>query len=70
MSAGEAGAISGGDRLPWIEGLDNFAALRTLRWQAHVYGEVSQQLVDLATVHAGGLGRYSFLQGLEKEPMV
>lgn len=34
------------------------------------YGEVSQQLVDLAKVHAGGLGRYSFLQGLQKEPMI
>ena len=34
------------------------------------YGEVSQELVDLAKTHAGGLGRYSFLQGLEPEPMV
>jgi quinol monooxygenase YgiN len=34
------------------------------------YGEISQQLTDLATKHAGGIGRYSFLQGLELEPMV
>lgn len=34
------------------------------------YGEISQQLIDLATKHAGGIGRYSFLQGLELEPMV
>ena len=29
------------------------------------FGEVSQQLRDLATKHAGGIGVYSFLQGLE-----
>lgn len=34
------------------------------------YGEVSPQLVELANTHAGGLGRYSFLQGLQPEPMV
>ncbi len=34
------------------------------------YGEVSQQLVELASVHAGGLGRFSFLQGLQPEPAV
>lgn len=38
--------------------------------QMTVYGEVSPQLLDLANVHAGGLGRYSFLQGLQLEPMV
>lgn len=34
------------------------------------FGEVSPRLVELAKVHAGGLGRYSFLQGLQPEPMV
>ena len=34
------------------------------------YGDVSQQLLDLASKHAGGLVRFSFLQGLELEPMV
>jgi quinol monooxygenase YgiN len=29
-----------------------------------VFGEVSQQLRDLATKHAGGITVYSFLQGL------
>src|SRR5215472_8455221 len=29
------------------------------------FGEVSQQLRDLATKHAGGIAVYSFLQGLE-----
>ena len=30
-----------------------------------VFGEISQQLRDLATKHAGGIAVYSFLQGLE-----
>jgi quinol monooxygenase YgiN len=30
-----------------------------------VFGEVSPQLKELAVKHAGGLGVYSFLQGLE-----
>lgn len=32
------------------------------------FGDVSQQMVDLANVHAGGLVRYTFLQGLQLEP--
>ncbi|HEX2718514.1 MAG TPA: hypothetical protein VHM67_12605 [Gemmatimonadaceae bacterium] len=35
-----------------------------------VFGEVSQQLRDLATKHAGGITVYSFLQGLEAEATV
>ena len=31
------------------------------------FGEVSQELRDLAATHAGGLAVYSFLQGLESE---
>jgi 2-polyprenyl-6-methoxyphenol hydroxylase-like FAD-dependent oxidoreductase len=43
LSAGLAGRVRGGDRLPWIElasGEDNFAPLTSLKWQVHVYGEV------------------------------
>jgi hypothetical protein len=42
LSAGAAGSVRGGDRLPWVEtgpGEDNFAPLATLTWQVHVYGE-------------------------------
>ncbi len=41
LSAGRAGSVSGGDRLPWVEtgdGRDNFAPLTSLGWQVHVYG--------------------------------
>jgi len=43
LSAGRAGRVHGGDRLPWVplrDGEDNFAPLASLAWQAHVYGEV------------------------------
>jgi 2-polyprenyl-6-methoxyphenol hydroxylase-like FAD-dependent oxidoreductase len=44
LSAGRAGTVHGGDRLPWVKtGLnldeDNFAPLTSLDWQIHVYGD-------------------------------
>ena len=42
LSAGAAGKVRGGDRLPWVQlepGKDNFAPLMSLEWQVHVYGE-------------------------------
>jgi 2-polyprenyl-6-methoxyphenol hydroxylase-like FAD-dependent oxidoreductase len=46
LSEGRAGAVHGGDRLPWVPlsngpGADNFAPLTSLDWQMHVYGEAS-----------------------------
>jgi hypothetical protein len=49
LSAGAAGKVRGGDRLPWVElgsGEDNFAPLTSLAWQAHVYGEARAVLAD------------------------
>jgi 2-polyprenyl-6-methoxyphenol hydroxylase-like FAD-dependent oxidoreductase len=50
LSAGGNGGIHAGDRLPWVStaGHDNFAPLRELNWQIHVYGEVKAQLRDVA----------------------
>src|SRR5262249_54649178 len=48
LSVGAAGAVRGGDRLPWVEtepGQDNFAPLDALTWQGHVYGEPRDGLV-------------------------
>ncbi len=45
LSAGAAGKVRGGDRLPWVvlgSGEDNFAPLTSLKWQVHVYGEVGR----------------------------
>ena len=49
LSEGRAGAVHGGDRLPWVEpespgaGADNFTPLSSLDWQVHVYGEASAE---------------------------
>jgi len=42
LSEGAAASVRGGDRLPWVKtdpDQDNFAPLRSLAWQVHVYGE-------------------------------
>ena len=49
LSAGAAGSVRGGDRLPWTrtgpnEDEDNFAPLTSLGWQVHVYGEPAPAL--------------------------
>ena len=46
LSQGVAGDVHGGDRLPWTgaHGQDNFDPLRSLDWQAHVYGEAHKGL--------------------------
>lgn len=49
LSAGAAGSVRGGDRLPWIEirpGQDNFAPLTSLKWQVHVYGEARPGIAE------------------------
>src|SRR5262249_9705944 len=50
LSVGAAGAIRGGDRLPWVKterGDDNFASLASLTWQVHVYGEPRRGLPEV-----------------------
>jgi hypothetical protein len=46
LSEGTAGDIHGGDRLPWSGpgGDDNFRALQSLDWQAHIYGDARDAL--------------------------
>ena len=43
LSEGQVGTVRGGDRLPWVPdgSEDNFAPLRSLEWQVHVYGDAS-----------------------------
>jgi hypothetical protein len=51
LSGGRAGEIIGGDRLPWVpqaDGGDNFAPLRSLDWQLHVYGNTDPLLATAA----------------------
>jgi 2-polyprenyl-6-methoxyphenol hydroxylase-like FAD-dependent oxidoreductase len=50
LSAGRAGAVHGGDRLPWVPlgaDTDNFAPLDSLGWQVHVYGKPRPEIESL-----------------------
>lgn len=53
LSEGRAGALHGGDRLPWVKipvsgaNQDNFAPLTSLNWQIHVYGQPTSELQQL-----------------------
>jgi 2-polyprenyl-6-methoxyphenol hydroxylase-like FAD-dependent oxidoreductase len=46
-SAGTAGSVHGGDRLPWVRTADgdNYDRLKSIEWQAHVYGEPAHDVV-------------------------
>ena len=50
LSEGRAGAVHGGDRLPWVKaavdgvGEDNFTPLTSLSWQVHVYGRATSEV--------------------------
>jgi 2-polyprenyl-6-methoxyphenol hydroxylase-like FAD-dependent oxidoreductase len=56
MSAGKAGKVRGGDRLPWA-GPDpnNFASLSALAWQVHVYGAARDDVKAWCDRHAVAL---------------
>ena len=53
LSAGTAGRIHGGDRLPWvpIDGKDNFESLAAMTWQVHVYGSATAELAAWCASH-------------------
>ncbi len=53
LATGTAGAVSGGDRLPWvkIDGGDNFASLSLMKWQVHVYGTARPELASWCAGH-------------------
>jgi hypothetical protein len=49
ISSGATGDIHAGDRLPWIAtagGHDNYAPLKAIDWQVHVYGTADPVLVE------------------------
>lgn len=59
LSEGVAGSVHGGERLPWAGGdHNNFASLRTIGWQVHVYGSASSALKTWCDTHA--LALHSF----------
>lgn len=53
LSQGNAGKVRGGDRLPWvmIDGVDNYAPLKEIGWQVHVYGSAQPELSAWCAEH-------------------
>ena len=53
LSVGHLGDVQGGDRLPWVPTDssdpkdDNFAPLRSLAWQVHVYGKAASEIEQI-----------------------
>jgi 2-polyprenyl-6-methoxyphenol hydroxylase-like FAD-dependent oxidoreductase len=69
LSVGAAGAIRGGDRLPWVgtePGQDNFAPLTSLTWQVHVYGKPRDGLAEVCAKLQLPLHVFSWQQGMRR----
>jgi 2-polyprenyl-6-methoxyphenol hydroxylase-like FAD-dependent oxidoreductase len=62
LSAGTAGHVHGGDRLPWAQanGGDNFAPLAEPVWQIHVYGSVRPELATWCAARHIPLHRFDW----------
>ncbi|MDX7953713.1 FAD-dependent monooxygenase [Lichenihabitans sp. Uapishka_5] len=54
LSAGKAGKVSGGERLPYVrfDGGDNYGPMSGIGWQVHVYGAAQAGLRDWCEAHA------------------
>jgi hypothetical protein len=69
LSAGAAGRVHGGDRLPWVElgsGEDNFAPLTSLKWQVHVYGEAANGVREACAELRLPLHIFGWQQGMRR----
>jgi 2-polyprenyl-6-methoxyphenol hydroxylase-like FAD-dependent oxidoreductase len=52
LSAGRAGKVRGGDRLPWAgAAANNFGPLAAMGWQVHVYGAATEALQAWCASH-------------------
>jgi len=63
LSQGSAGEVSAGERLPWVESLDNFEPLASLDWQVHVYGTAGEPLRRLAAARLPRLVEFPWGEG-------
>ena len=76
LSAGIAGNVQGGDRLPWAPtpAGDNFASLDSIGWQIHVYGAPENVLRQWSEKNGIAFHAFSWQErhaeaGLEKDAM-
>lgn len=67
LSEGVAGAVQGGDRLPWTggRGPDNHAPLDSLDWQVHVYGDADADFVSACEKRGMPVHVFSWSRGAE-----
>ncbi|OLV16814.1 FAD-dependent monooxygenase [Deinococcus marmoris] len=68
LSAGRAGRVRGGDRLPWVptERGSNFDALQSLGWQVHVYGTPSPDLLAWCAAREVPLHAFAFSRAAKR----
>ncbi len=71
LSRGAARALRGGDRLPWVSSAArgdefNFAALTSMDWQMHVYGEASSALRTEAESRRIPLHVFAWLSAMQQ----
>jgi 2-polyprenyl-6-methoxyphenol hydroxylase-like FAD-dependent oxidoreductase len=72
LSAGTAGAVEGGDRLPWVEldrgsGMpDNYAVLDGRDWQVHVYGTPAAGIAEACAGRSVALHTFAWQDSMAK----
>ncbi|KAL4930210.1 cytochrome c oxidase subunit VIa [Aspergillus undulatus] len=74
LSAGAAGYVHGGDRMPWaiVGDVDNFESLKSISWQVQVYGAASPVLKQWCQTRDVALHTYTWDEkyqevGLQKD---
>ena len=66
LSAGVAGSIYGGDRLPWVPLEDgDFKPLESFDWQIHVYWRVKPALREFAKASAYPFYKFSWKEKMK-----
>lgn len=67
LSEGIAGKVHGGDRLPWapVAGKDNFASLKEMIWQIHIYGTASEDVIQWCKTRSVPLAVFDWHQKYE-----
>jgi 2-polyprenyl-6-methoxyphenol hydroxylase-like FAD-dependent oxidoreductase len=70
LSRGKAGSVEGGDRLPWVESVENFAPLSSLDWQVHVYGETKAPFAKRVAASGIPLHQFDWTEAMGKAGLV
>jgi 2-polyprenyl-6-methoxyphenol hydroxylase-like FAD-dependent oxidoreductase len=68
LSAGAAGRVRGGDRMPWVETAsgDNFEGLDPRSWHVEVHGELRQSLKDWCAMNGVTLHPHRWTAAAER----